>query len=58
MCIRDSITGWWQVRGRSATSFEEMVRMDVDYITRQSLWLDIKIIFMTLTAVINGKGAR
>jgi lipopolysaccharide/colanic/teichoic acid biosynthesis glycosyltransferase len=52
------ITGWWQVRGRSATSFEEMVRMDVDYITRQSLWLDIKIIFMTLTAVINGKGAR
>jgi len=52
------ITGWWQVRGRSATSFEEMVRMDVDYIERQSIWLDFKIIFMTLTAVVNGKGAR
>ncbi len=52
------ITGWWQVRGRSATSFEEMVRMDVDYIRRQSLGLDIKIIIMTVTAVVNGKGAR
>jgi len=52
------ITGWWQVKGRSATSFEEMVRMDVDYIRRQSLWLDIKIIIMTVTAVANGRGAR
>ncbi len=52
------ITGWWQVRGRSATSFEEMVRMDVDYIRRQSLGRDIKIIIMTVTAVVNGKGAR
>ncbi len=52
------ITGWWQVKGRSATSFEEMVRMDVDYIRRQSAWLDIKIIIMTVTAVVNGKGAR
>ena len=52
------LTGWWQVRGRSATSFEEMVRMDVEYIREQSVWLDIKIIIMTLTAVVNGKGAR
>lgn len=52
------ITGWWQVWGRSATNFEEMVRMDVEYIRQQSLWLDIKIIFMTLAAVINAKGAR
>ncbi len=52
------LTGWWQVKGRSATSFEEMVRMDVEYIRQQSVWLDIKIIIMTLTAVVNGKGAR
>lgn len=52
------ITGWWQVLGRSATSFEEMVRLDVDYIRRQSLSLDIKIIIMTVTAVLNGRGAR
>ena len=52
------LTGWWQVKGRSATSFEEMVRMDVEYIQQQSLWLDIKIIVMTVTAAMNGKGAR
>jgi len=52
------LTGWWQVKGRSATSFEEMVQMDVEYIREQSVWLDIKIIIMTLTAVVNGKGAR
>jgi lipopolysaccharide/colanic/teichoic acid biosynthesis glycosyltransferase len=52
------LTGWWQVKGRSATSFEEMVRMDVEYIRQQSIWLDIKIIIMTLTAVVDGKGAR
>lgn len=52
------LTGWWQVRGRSATSFEEMVRMDVEYIQQQSLVLDIKIIVMTVMAVVNGRGAR
>lgn len=52
------LTGWWQVRGRSATSFEEMVRMDVEYIKQQSLGLDIKIIVMTVMAVVNGRGAR
>lgn len=52
------LTGWWQVKGRSATSFEDMVRMDVEYIRQQSVWLDIKIMIMTLTSVVNGKGAR
>ncbi|MEZ4515572.1 MAG: sugar transferase [Chloroflexota bacterium] len=52
------ITGLWQVEGRSATSFEEMVEMDVEYIQQQSLMLDIKLILGTVTAVISGKGAR
>jgi lipopolysaccharide/colanic/teichoic acid biosynthesis glycosyltransferase len=52
------ITGLWQVYGRSATSFEEMVKMDVDYIRQQSLLLDIKLILGTVTAVVSGKGAR
>lgn len=52
------LTGWWQVRGRSATSFEEMVGMDVEYIRQQTLGLDIKIIVMTVMAVVNGRGAR
>ncbi len=52
------ITGLWQVKGRSATSFEEMVNMDIEYIRQQSLLLDMKLIFGTVTAVVNGKGAR
>lgn len=50
------ITGWWQVKGRSSTSFEEMVRLDVEYIQQQNLWLDIKIIFLTVAAVVYGRG--
>ena len=36
------ITGLWQVQGRSRVSFDEMVRMDLDYAAQSSLWLDLK----------------
>jgi lipopolysaccharide/colanic/teichoic acid biosynthesis glycosyltransferase len=52
------LTGLWQVMGRSATSFEEMVRMDVEYIQQQSITLDLKLIIGTVTAVASGRGAR
>lgn len=52
------ITGLWQVEGRSATTFDDMVKMDLKYIEYQSLWLDIKLLFMTIPAAIVGKGAR
>ncbi|RMH01043.1 MAG: sugar transferase [Chloroflexi bacterium] len=52
------ITGWWQVKGRSATTFDEMVAMDLDYIRRQSFWFDLYILAMTVPAVLRGKGAR
>jgi lipopolysaccharide/colanic/teichoic acid biosynthesis glycosyltransferase len=51
------ITGLWQVMGRSAVSFEEMIRMDIDYVHRQSLLLDLKILLMTIPAVLSGRGA-
>jgi exopolysaccharide biosynthesis polyprenyl glycosylphosphotransferase len=51
------ITGWWQVRGRSRVSFDDMVRMDIEYINHQSLWLDIKILLLTVPAVLAGHGA-
>jgi lipopolysaccharide/colanic/teichoic acid biosynthesis glycosyltransferase len=51
------VTGLWQVRGRTELSFDEMVRLDVEYIRRQSLWLDIKILFLTIPAVLSGRGA-
>lgn len=52
------ITGLWQVRGRCLVSFEEMVRMDVDYIRNASLLLDLKILFLTIPAVLSGRGAE
>lgn len=52
------ITGWWQVYGRSGVSFDQMVRMDLEYIARQSLALDIKLILLTVPVVLLRKGAR
>jgi lipopolysaccharide/colanic/teichoic acid biosynthesis glycosyltransferase len=52
------ITGWWQVKGRCRVSFEEMIRMDVDYIRNASLWLDLKILFLTIPAVLSRRGAE
>lgn len=52
------ITGLWQIMGRSSTTFEEMVALDLEYIQKQSLWLDLKIIFGTLPAILSKRGAR
>ncbi len=51
------ITGLWQVKGRNRVSFDEMVRMDLEYIEHQSFWLDLKILIQTPLAVVSGKGA-
>jgi lipopolysaccharide/colanic/teichoic acid biosynthesis glycosyltransferase len=52
--VRPGITGLWQVMGRSKTTFDEMVRLDLQYIKKQSLWLDLKIILRTPAALIKG----
>jgi len=54
---KPGITGLWQVDGRSRTTFDEMVRLDLRYARTRSLWTDIKILLMTPAAVISGKGA-
>jgi len=46
------------VRGRCLVSFEEMVRMDVDYIRNASLLLDLTILFLTIPAVLSKRGAE
>jgi exopolysaccharide biosynthesis polyprenyl glycosylphosphotransferase len=51
------ITGLWQVKGRNLVSFDEMVRMDLEYIEKQSIWLDLRILFQTPWVVITAKGA-
>ena len=54
---RPGITGLWQVNGRSRTKFDEMVRLDLQYARKQSLWLDLKILLRTPAAVVSGDGA-
>jgi lipopolysaccharide/colanic/teichoic acid biosynthesis glycosyltransferase len=55
--VRPGITGLWQVEGRSKTTFDEMVRLDLRYIRNWSLWLDMKILFKTVFVVLRGDGA-
>jgi lipopolysaccharide/colanic/teichoic acid biosynthesis glycosyltransferase len=57
METKPGITGIWQVSGRSRTTFDEMVRLDLQYIEKQSIMLDMKILFKTFGAVLNTKGA-
>jgi lipopolysaccharide/colanic/teichoic acid biosynthesis glycosyltransferase len=51
------LTGLWQIRGRSEIPFEKMVDMDLEYIERWSLWLDMTILLKTPLAVLRGTGA-
>jgi lipopolysaccharide/colanic/teichoic acid biosynthesis glycosyltransferase len=51
------ITGLWQVQGRSRVSFDTMVRMDLEYIEKQSFWYDVKLLCLTVAAVLSRKGA-
>ncbi len=51
------ITGLWQVEGRCRVTFDEQIQMDIDYIHRQTIWLDLKILLNTIPAVIRGRGA-
>jgi lipopolysaccharide/colanic/teichoic acid biosynthesis glycosyltransferase len=55
--VLPGITGLWQVKGRNQVSFDEMVRMDLEYIERQSLWRDMVILFQTPWALIHTRGA-
>ena len=55
--VKPGITGLWQVKGRSRTTFDDMVRLDVEYATSWSLGLDIKILLKTPMAVFAGDGA-
>src|SRR6185437_1666874 len=51
---KPGVTGLWQVNGRSRVKFDEMVRLDLAYAKRWSIWLDIKILLRTPRAVLEG----
>jgi lipopolysaccharide/colanic/teichoic acid biosynthesis glycosyltransferase len=56
--MKPGITGLWQVSGRNRLTFEEMVQIDLYYIENWSVWLDLKIILLTLPAILRGDGAK
>ena len=58
IAIKPGITGMWQVSGRSdITDFEEIVRLDTEYISEWNIGLDIKILFKTVLAVLKRDGS-
>lgn len=57
VAVQPGITGLWQVTGRSTTTFDEMVRLDLRYARTWSVWGDMQILFQTPRAVLSGQGA-
>ncbi len=57
VAVKPGITGAWQVGGRSKTTFDEMVRMDLKYASSWTPWTDFKILLRTPRAVLSGEGA-
>jgi lipopolysaccharide/colanic/teichoic acid biosynthesis glycosyltransferase len=57
LSVRPGITGYWQVNGRQEVAYQERVAMDVHYVENWSLWLDLKILFLTPLKVIKREGA-
>ncbi|WML45820.1 sugar transferase [Neobacillus sp. PS3-40] len=56
--VKPGITGWAQVNGRNSISWEEKFKMDVWYVENQSLFLDFKILYITLVKVIKSEGIQ
>jgi lipopolysaccharide/colanic/teichoic acid biosynthesis glycosyltransferase len=57
LAVRPGLTCLWQIRGRSDLSFEEWMRLDLEYVDRYSPALDLQILLLTVPAVISGRGA-
>jgi lipopolysaccharide/colanic/teichoic acid biosynthesis glycosyltransferase len=55
--VKPGMTGLWQVSGRSQLTLEEMIALDVDYARRRSFWLNLKILALTVPAVLRARGA-
>jgi exopolysaccharide biosynthesis polyprenyl glycosylphosphotransferase len=58
LSVKPGLTGLWQVSGRNELSFDDWIRLDLEYIDNWSMWLDLKIALKTIPAVLVGRGAR
>ena len=57
LSCRPGLTGWWQVEARNSARFDERLQMDIFYIRRWSIWLDLHILIRTVMVVLQGRGA-
>jgi lipopolysaccharide/colanic/teichoic acid biosynthesis glycosyltransferase len=57
LSVKPGITGLWQVSGRSDLVGEDRVRLDLQYVRTRSIWLDLKLLFLTLPSVFRKRGA-
>lgn len=58
LSVKPGLTGLWAANGRSDVSYDERIRLELQYVRECSFWFDIKIIFQTVFAVLKGKGAK
>jgi lipopolysaccharide/colanic/teichoic acid biosynthesis glycosyltransferase len=56
--VLPGITGLWQLLGRASTEFDQRLRLDIAYMERRCIWLDIQILFRTIPAVLEKRGAH
>ncbi len=57
-CAPPGLTGWWQVKGRGRATFDESIKLDIEYVRNRSFWMDMKVLLLTIPAVFVGKGAK
>jgi lipopolysaccharide/colanic/teichoic acid biosynthesis glycosyltransferase len=55
LSVKPGLSGMWQVRGRPETTYEQRVEMDMSYIDNRSLWLDLRLIVLTIHVVLKGR---
>ena len=53
--VMPGMTGLWQVSGKNSLSFDQMIALDLDYIDRMSVWMDLVILFRTIGFLINSR---
>lgn len=58
LSVTPGLTGWWACNGRSATTYEDRMKLELYYVEHQSFLLDIKCFFRTITTVLNRQGAK
>jgi lipopolysaccharide/colanic/teichoic acid biosynthesis glycosyltransferase len=57
LLVKPGLTCYWQAKGRNEISFQEWMKLDMRYLREHSMWIDIKLIMLTIRMVLAGKGA-